>query len=257
MVNLFDIAHQAQRGLGLSQLGREFGLPPGQAERAVDALLPAFTLAFQRLAFDPSMFASLAGLIGSGQYAPFYDGNPSGPRRDLGALVPQIFGSEETARQVAAQASAMTGVAAGALQRMLPAITAMLVGGMSRAASVEGFADFLRHWSDALKAANPPPSRPATPGPWAAWGEMVASLMGPGQPRRPAPEPDPFEAWSRGMQALLGAAAPTPPPAPAPSNPVQALSQMFETGQEVQAQYLAALQSIIGGAWPAAATPAR
>lgn len=262
MVNLLDIVRQAQQGSGLDGMAKQFGLAPAQARSAVEALLPAFSLALQRTAMNPSAFADILGAIGSGRYAPFFDragswsSRPPLPGGD--DLVARLFRTPEATREVAAQAAAMTGLGAQVLQHMIPHLAAMLIGGLSRSASLEGLSDVLRQWSDALKAASrdarPPVRDPADP--WTAWTEVARTMMGAPEPA-PAPQPpqasNPFEAWTVAMAALTGTrpatAAPAPPPAPAPPSPFEALSQMFETGREVQQQHLATFQTILDGAW--------
>jgi hypothetical protein len=66
----------------------------------------------------------------------------------------------------------------------------------------------------------------------------------------------PADPWSSFMQAFAknlpsGSTPPPPPPAPPPSqpNPFEALSHMFDTGREVQAQHLANLQHILDAFW--------
>lgn len=255
MVNLFDIARHAQGGAWFEAMSRQFALDPAQAQRAVEALLPAFTLAFQRSAMNPNSFADLIGMVGSGQYAPFYDAATSGRPGAAGETVlAQLFGSRHATEAVAAQASALTGIGVQVLQQMLPTVAATLIGGMFRYASLEGFADFLRQCSDAIKAARPTaaasPVGPRPADPWAAWSEAASAMMG--LPGRPAPPPrsvDPIAAWSEMMTAMMGAAGKAPPPPPSQPNPFEAVAHMFETGREVQAQYLASLQAVLDTAW--------
>lgn len=260
MVHLFDIARRAHQGAGFDVLSRQFGLDPAQTQRAVEALLPAFTLAFQRNLLNPTSFADMLGMVASGQYAPFYDGAgarmfPGGPSSG-DRLLATLFGSPDMGRQVAAQASAVTGIGAQLLQQMMPALAATLIGGMFRHASVEGFADLLGQWSSAIKSAVPA-KRPAPPSdPWSAWAEVAAGMMGGGsKPAPPPPPPDtPIEAWTKALGSMLGN-TPSAPSRPQPSrpDPLQSVMQMFETGREVQAQHLADLQRIMGAAWAAPA----
>lgn len=260
MINLFDIMRQARSGTAVPSLAQQFGLDGVQTQQALEALLPAFSLAFQRNVQDPAAFARLLGPLASGRYAPFFDGSggwsppaaASGGQDVLGAL----FGSPEATGQVARQAAAATGLGVQVLQEMMPVLAATLVGGMFRYASVEGFADVLRTWSDALRTAAPAPPRPAPPAaPWSAWFEMMNAMVPPGQrasqPSPPAarPLPDPFAAWAGLMGDVAGATRPAPPAPPPTPNPFEAITQMFDTGREVQTQHLASLQSILDAAW--------
>ena len=59
-MTLSDILRSAQNGEALGALARRFGLAPDAAERATQAMLPAFSAAMERLKQDPD---ALAGLI--------------------------------------------------------------------------------------------------------------------------------------------------------------------------------------------------
>lgn len=259
MVHLFDIARQAHQGAGFDVMSRQFGLDPAQTQRAVEALLPAFTLAFQRNMLEPARFADMLGLVASGRYAPFYDGAVPRPfpggSSSANALVDSLFGSPEIGRQVAAQASAVSGIGAQVLQQMMPVLAATLIGGMFRYASLEGFAELLGQWSAAIKAAAPSKRAVAPRDPWSAWVEVATTMMGSvaqaTAPAPPPPPPDtPLAAWTKAVGSMLGQAPSAPPrAAPDPPDPMGAMTRMFETGREVQAQHLADLQRIMGGAW--------
>jgi hypothetical protein len=259
VVNLFDIVRQAQSGSAMDNFSRQFGLSLDQTQRAMEALLPAFTLAFQRSVQNPNAFAQLLEMMASGRYAPFFDGGAQANNAQSNGqqILDTMFGSSEVSRQIAAQASAMTGIGAQVLQQMLPALAPVLMGGLFRFTSVEGLSDFLRNWSDwlrmmaPLQAGNRQPSSPAAGTPYGAWTDLMGAMLGQGAARpASAPAADP---WTGFMQAFLkglppGAAAPPPPKPPASQpNPLEVLSQMFETGRDVQAQYLGSLQAILDG----------
>ena len=289
MVNLADIARGAGHGSGLEALTRQYGLDPGQSAKVIEALLPAFALAFQRMALNPAVFADFTRTLTSGNYASYFD-NPGQPNAAAqgAAVVEQLFRSPEAARQVAAQTAALTGVGVQVMQQLVPMIAATIVGGMFRTATVEGFAGLLRQWGDALKAASEQIDPPKPQDPWSAWQAAAGQMMG----LHPAPAPKPapmnaLDAWVAMVGAMTGMASPAtpvdvaprqriaPPPAsasgPAPDeegdadapdeapdtprapdgepNPFEAMSQMFETGREVHAQHLAAFQSILDNVW--------
>lgn len=253
MVNLFDIMRQAQNGSGLQNVGRVFGLDGDQSLRAVEALLPAFALAFRHATRNPDAFAQLIEMMGSARYLPFFDrgfgGTVSGPNgaAPVGAeIVAKLFGPDEASRRVADQASALTGIATGVLHQMMPVLAAVVMGGLVRSLSVEGLSDTLRAWADWLAGLKQPErAAGADLGPfYAMWQSSVAAMMGVA-PARAAPPP-PADPWSGMLQAMFGAARPAPPPPP--PSPFEALSKMFDTGREVQAKYLAGLQAAMGGA---------
>lgn len=258
MVNLLDIMRQAQQGAGMDNMARQFGLSLADAQRAVETLLPAFSLGFRRNAMDPGAFGPLLDALSSGRYAPFFDGTTMMPGGGGGAAQPgaelmgQIFGSPEVARQIAQQASAMSGVGAQVLQRMMPTMGAVLMGGMTRYASLEGVSDVLRQWADWLKvaaSAQAARSQPAPPDLYGAWAGLVGSMFGMTS-EAPAPKPQPPDPWSQLTAMMMGGwtkPEPPPPPPPAPPNAFSALGRMFEAGREVQAQHLAGFQQILDG----------
>lgn len=310
MVNLADIAREATRGGGLDAWSRQYGLDPAQTAKVVEALLPAFTLAFQRMALNPSAFADFTRSLGSGRYAPFFDNPGQSHAANGAALVQQLFRSPEAAQQVAAQTAALTGVGVQVMQQLLPTLAATLMGGVYRYATVEGYAGLLREWGDALKSASEQLDPPKPQDPWSAWQAAASQMMGlkPAAPPPPKPPPEPtnvLDAWVAMVGAMTGMATPssesasTPPSSPARSaprrvldeqepppaattalpdgeapredaigapgtangsastspkaadeaNPFETMSQIFETGREVQAQHLSALQSILDNVW--------
>ena len=263
MVNLLDIMRQAQQGAGMNNMARQFGLSPADAQRAVETLLPAFSLGFRRNAMNPGTFGPFLDALSSGRYAPFFDGTTltlGGASPPGGELMGQIFGSPEVTRQIAQQASLMSGVGAQVLQQMMPTIAAVLVGGMTRNASLEGVSDVLRQWADWLKvaaSAQNARSQPASPDLYGAWAGLVGSMFGMA-PQKPAPAlPAPTDPWSQLMAMMTGQwtkPEPPPPPPPAQPNAFSALAQMFEAGREVQTQHLGQFQQILNGMWGAGRT---
>lgn len=263
MVNLLDIMRTAQSGAGLQNLSRQFGLKPADAQRAVEALLPAFSLGFQHVVHDPNAFAQLLQMVASGRYAPFFDAQqPLSPAAWAGGgdVLTKIMGSKEVSRRVAEQAAAATGMGVEVLQQMLPMVAATLIGGAFRYASLEGMSELFARWSEAFQQAHvsqkpaPAPASPANP------LEMWAALLNPAPsrpaPRNPVPQ-NPTAAWSAMVDAMLGGgAAPKAPEPPPPLNPVQVLAQMFETGSQAQAQYLASLKAVMDRAWDGGGTDA-
>jgi hypothetical protein len=95
----------AQVGGAIDTMARQFGLTPDQVERAMQALLPAFTLGLQGSAREPDAFARTLGLMGSGRYAPFFD-NPAlafsqGAMAQGNEALQALFGSKDVSSSVA------------------------------------------------------------------------------------------------------------------------------------------------------------
>jgi len=283
MFNLFDLMRAAQGGAAMENMARQFGLSVDQTRRALEALMPAFALGFQRSAADPMGFSNLLRTMGSGQYANFFDqpGLAFTPRaRNEGnTILAQLFGPE-VSRQVAEQTAAWAGVAPEIMKQMMPAVAAMLMGGLFRSAASEGLADLFEQFAKALRGgavASGSGSRPdadrqaVMPDPFSAWAGMLGAMWG-GAPRstdKPEPDPppagqfNPFAPWAAMMGAMLGGqpAAPQPPePLPPPqAEPVQNafefFGRMFETGLEAQQQHMTTLQNIFDAYWGGGSKP--
>lgn len=271
MFNLFDIMRSAQGGAGFDALARQFGLGTDQARRAVEALLPAFTLGFQRSAGDPNALAQLFAMMGAGRQVPYFD-NPmlafSAQAMAQGnEIVGQLFGSPDVARRVAEHTARTTGVAAETLSEMLPAIAAILIGGMEKMVAVQGLGGLFGPLADMMRAGlNVPKPEPASaPNPMELWGQMMGAMIRNATPPPPSPQPapepsktpeNPWEALMRGFLQAQGAAGPEAAPsrnkaAERPDEPSEELappaavwSRMVQTGIDVQEQQFAALRGI-------------
>lgn len=277
MFNLFEIMRGAQGGAGVDAMARQLSLNPEQAERAVEALIPAFAVALQRSATDPQALGRLFSAMSGGNYAAFFSEtaeafSPQGQAKGR-ELLAQFFGSEEISRRVAQQAAASAGLGAEVMQRMLPAMAATLVGGMSQTAASRGLGDFFARLAAFFHQASAPPPQPQpAPHPLGPWGEMMSAVMtggapgaAPGGASFPFPFPgfptgqpgggtaaNPFlEAFGRMFPGAAGPARePEPEPAPgpgpaAPANPAEVWAGLFQTGREVQEQQLEAFRSIL------------
>ncbi len=138
-MNLFDMLANAQNGQGMDALARQFNLSQQQTQAAVEALLPAFSQGLKRNASDPYGVGAFLNAIGNGQHARYFDDaqnafSPQGMAEGNGILG-HLFGSKDLSRAVAAQAAQATGISQQALQQMLPAIAAMIMGGLFKQSS--------------------------------------------------------------------------------------------------------------------------
>ena len=134
MLNLFDMLANAQNGNGVEALARQFGLSQQQAQAAVQALLPAFSQGLKRNTSDPYGVGAFLSALSTGQHARYFDdaADASSPQGMAvgNDVLGQLFGSKDLSRAVAAQAAQATGLGQQLLQQMLPAIAAMIMGGL-------------------------------------------------------------------------------------------------------------------------------
>lgn len=133
MPTLFDLLN-SQNGAAMQALAQQFNLSQQQAQSALEALLPAFSQGLKRNAADPYGIGAFLSALSTGQHAQYFDNpmaafSPKGTAEGNGILG-HLFGSKDLSRAVAAQAAQATGIGQQVLQQMLPAIAAMLMGGM-------------------------------------------------------------------------------------------------------------------------------
>jgi hypothetical protein len=279
MFTLSDLMRAAQGGAAMNNMAHQFGLSLEQTQRAMEALMPAFAMAFRRNATDPMGFSALMRMMGSGRYADFFD-QPGQAFTPFGMsqgndIVAQLFGPE-AARRVAEQTAAWAGIAPEIMKQMLPVTAAMLMGGLFRSAATEGLADFFERLADALRGKDPQrpaqrgetPSAGAMPNPFQFWAGLMGGLgetaPAPRKPAETSPEPrdappSPFGPWGDMLNAMLAAGQPpAPPPEPepepepaSPANPMEFFGHMFETGMDAQQQHLASLRNIFDTYWGA------
>lgn len=277
MFNLFEIIQSAQGGTAFDNIARQFGLSNREVERAVEALLPAFTVGLQRTSQDPSGLMGMFGLMGDGRYrAPFEDAaqafSATG-RSEGNDVLAQIFGSPDVSRQVAAQAAAVSGVSQEVIKKMLPILAAMLMGGLAKGASNQGFGGILEQFGKMFGSPASPAERPQPSGNPDLFGqlsEMIQRGAFPGMPgfppaaqpqRREEPSAPPparnpleelFQVFLGGLAGKPAGAADTrteqaTPDRPPPAAPFdrEAIGRMFEAGRDIQEQQIATMRAIL------------
>lgn len=139
MLSLFDMLNNAQNGTAIDQMAKQFNLSQQQTQQAIEALLPAFSQGLKRNAANPYDLGSFLNALSSGQHAQYFENaanafSPAGINEGNGILG-HLFGSKELSRTVAAQASQMTGIGQDTLKQMLPALAAMIMGGLFKQTS--------------------------------------------------------------------------------------------------------------------------
>jgi hypothetical protein len=126
----------ANDGGNVRQLAGKFGLQENQARSAVEQLLPSLAQGFKNNMGKPGGMEALLGALQKGNHQRFLD-DPAELDRDEttsegNGILGHLFGSKEVSRNVAARASAESGVDGGILKKMLPLVATMVMGGMSK-----------------------------------------------------------------------------------------------------------------------------
>jgi hypothetical protein len=140
-MNLFEMMRAAGGGEAFRALAAQYGLSEEQVARAVEAFLPAFSAGLKRSTADPLGLMELMRRLAVGDMGQAYlhPERMFGPaRREGDDALAFLFGSSEAARAVAKQASAFAGLTQEKLAELMPALAAMLFGGLaeqSRAAN--------------------------------------------------------------------------------------------------------------------------
>jgi hypothetical protein len=142
-MTLNDILNSAQGGRAVHNMAARFDLSDGEAQAATQAMIPAFSLAFERLAAHPATLGGLLVEMTNGAHAVSY----ADPDAAAGALSPnaldQVFGSPEAVEKVVQHVAEASGVSPQAVGGMLPVAGSILIGGLSRSMADQGHAGVL------------------------------------------------------------------------------------------------------------------
>ncbi|MFG1402768.1 DUF937 domain-containing protein [Xanthobacter sediminis] len=145
----------AQRGHGMENLARVYGLSAQQAKAVADALMPAFADGFRHTTQSPEAMASLMALMLSGPYGAYYgqpgayaapQPAPAAPpppqQADMNQLgvdaLNAVFGSDEVSRAVAGHVAASTGLGIAIVRQMMPTFASLFVGGLAKSLAASG-----------------------------------------------------------------------------------------------------------------------
>lgn len=231
-----------QNGQAVELMARQFNLSQQQAALAIEALMPAFSQGLKRNTADPYGISNFLQALSSGQHAKYYEDaqnafSPAGMAEGNGILG-HLFGSKELSRAVAAQAAQVTGIQEAILKQMLPALAAMMMGGL-------------------FKQTTQP--QQAQAGGFGASGNILGEIidqmmkqgggmMGQPQPRQ-APQPNPMDPFDNPFGKILkdmmgGGAQPTPqreqrtsrPQNPMTGNPLGRIFEEMMGGGRRQAE---------------------
>ena len=148
MMNLLEIMQSAQGGNAYNNLANQFGIAPEQAQQAVQAVLPAFSMGLKQQAETMEGWQNILGSLSQAKgHEEFFDSDGDGipdhledqGQNALGAM----FGAPDVSQAVATQAAHFAGLPASLLQQMLPVIASMVIGGLFKGATNNGLGGLL------------------------------------------------------------------------------------------------------------------
>ncbi|PWW01565.1 hypothetical protein DFR52_102228 [Hoeflea marina] len=271
---LFDMMMNAQNGEAIQMMARQFNLNREQVEKAMAALMPAFSTGLKRNAANPADLSGFLQALAGGDHARYFEDigkafTPSGMEEGNGILG-HLFGSKEVSRAIAAQAAAVTGIGQEILKQMLPVMASAIMGGLYKqsmgqfgAANSGGgstgnvigdlMAEMMRQGMGGGQAR---PTQKASPmdNPL---GQILEGMFGgaqagkaPGDGATPFDNPlgKIFTDMMGNMAGMATAPSAAPPPeeaSPESGNPYgEIFGKMFDSGREVQKGYQKNVDSI-------------
>lgn len=274
MFNLSDIMQAAQGGNAYNNLAQQFGIAPGQAQQAVEAVLPAISMGLQQQAQTMDGWQNILSSLAQGQNsAQFFDSDGDGipdnlegqGQNALGAM----FGAPEVSQAVAGQAAQFAGLPASMMQQMLPVIASMVLGGLFKGAMGNGLGGLLGQMMQGGQAGgaggmgglgnilggmlgqNMAPQQQSG-GMGGMFGNILGQVMGGAQPQAQTQQQPGGLGGMFGniLGQVMGGGRQqqaAPPPAADPmSAGLDMLKGMFETGKEVHSTQSDALSQIFG-----------
>ncbi|MFG1428408.1 DUF937 domain-containing protein [Roseixanthobacter glucoisosaccharinicivorans] len=141
MDQFVQLLRAAQGGQGLENLAQIYGLTAQQAQKAAEAVMPAFAAGIQRAMQSPEGLASLMVLMMRGPYGGLYDRAPAAPDQysQAGAnALDALFGSPEISAAVANHAAASTGLATAVVRKIMPDFATLVMGGLTKSLAASG-----------------------------------------------------------------------------------------------------------------------
>lgn len=134
-MSLLNLLSQAQGGQGLSQLAKQFGIDEGKANELAEMLAPSIGSAANKKAQSGGLTDVLGALRGENQGGLFDDAAqaaaPEGQKQGMDFLE-SLLGGAQGPRGLADEAANRSGIDVGTIMQFLPALAAMLQGGMQK-----------------------------------------------------------------------------------------------------------------------------
>jgi hypothetical protein len=138
-MDLLQMILDAQNGQAVDQIGSSLGLDRDQTRSAIEQLLPALAGGMARNVTQPGGLESLEAALTRGSHGRYLDDvsqiGAADNILDGNGILGHLLGSKEVSRQVAASASAQTGIGADLLKKMLPMLASLVMASLARNAS--------------------------------------------------------------------------------------------------------------------------
>ncbi len=137
-MNILDVLTDGQDSGAVANLARSFGLDRDQTAAILEAVVPQLTRRMERNTLNRGGVADLVATLGKANYAKTLA--PDAPL-DSDAVqaagievLDNVLWSKDASRGVAQRAARQTGVSNDLIKQMMPAIAAMVMGGLSQKA---------------------------------------------------------------------------------------------------------------------------
>ncbi len=137
-MSLMNLLKQAQGGQGLGQLGQQLGLDPSMVEKLVGQIAPAISGGVKQRAQAEGGLGAILGQLQGEHSAQYFDQPQQAAAPQARAqgedFLESIFGTRDAAPRLAQAAAEKVGAPVDKAQELLPALAAMLQGGMQKQA---------------------------------------------------------------------------------------------------------------------------
>lgn len=135
-MSLLKMLMDAQGGQGLGQLAHQFGLDEAQLGGLAGMVAPAISQGAKRRAEQPGGLEAMLGQMMGENEARYLDDPVAAAQPEARAqgenFLEQILGSREATEELGQAAADRAGVDPGIVSQVLPALAAMMQGGMQR-----------------------------------------------------------------------------------------------------------------------------
>lgn len=142
-MNLNELLMSVGGEAAAGQLGSRFGLDESQTKAALEQLIPPLGNGLQRNISSDGGVDSLLNALSVGNHGQYLDNpeliNGEETTATGNSILGHLLGSKEASREVAANASAQTGIGADILKQMLPLVATMVMGALRKRTDQSGY----------------------------------------------------------------------------------------------------------------------